>query len=77
MKKTQHYLTIIIQKSVNDIIAESRRGYIGLLWWVVEPVLYMSVFYLIFVVILHRGGEGAVAFFLLYKISFHIWLSFA
>jgi len=55
MNKTQHYLTIIIQKSVSDIIAESRRGYIGLLWWVVEPVLYMGVFYLIFV-----AGFGAV-----------------
>ncbi len=65
MKKTHHYLTIIIQKSVNDIIAESRRGYIGLLWWVVEPVLYMGVFYLLFVVGFKRGGEGAVAFLLI------------
>jgi len=65
MKKMQHYLAIIIQKSVNDIIAESRRGYIGLLWWVVEPVLYMGVFYLLFVVGFKRGGEGAVAFLLI------------
>jgi len=65
MNKTQHYLTIIIQKSVSDIIAESRRGYIGLLWWVVEPVLYMGVFYLIFVAGFRRGGEGAVAFLLI------------
>jgi len=65
MKKLKHYLAIIVQKSVSDIIAESRRGYIGLLWWVVEPVLYMGVFYMLFVVGFKRGGEGAVAFLLI------------
>lgn len=58
------YLALILQKSLADLISEARRGYMGLLWWIVEPILYMSVFYLIFVVLFERGGEDRVAFLL-------------
>lgn len=64
MRSTRHYLSLIIQKSAADLISEARRGYLGILWWIIEPVLYMSVFYLIFVVVFDRGGEGRVAFLL-------------
>jgi len=36
----------------------------GLLWWIVEPIIYMSVFYMIFVVVFNRGGEDRVPFLL-------------
>jgi len=54
----------MVQKSIADLISESRRGSLGLLWWIIEPVLYMSVFYLIFVVVFDRGGEDRVSFLL-------------
>jgi lipopolysaccharide transport system permease protein len=28
--------------------AEASRGYLGVIWWVLEPVMYMSVFYIVF-----------------------------
>ena len=55
---------ITLQKSISDLIAEARQGYIGVLWWVIEPVLYLSVFYFIFVVVFDRGGRDDVAFLL-------------
>ena len=64
MKLTRHYFSLIAQKSAADLISEARRGYLGILWWVIEPVIYMSVFYLIFVVVFDRAGEGRVAFLL-------------
>jgi len=64
MKSTKHYFSLIAQKSAADLISEARRGYLGILWWIIEPVIYMSVFYLIFVVVLDRGGEDRVAFLL-------------
>jgi len=65
MRLPSHYFSIIIQKSIAEIISESRRGYIGFLWWIIEPALYMSVFYLIFKVIFNRGGEDWVSFLLI------------
>lgn len=58
MKK--HYLALIYQKSISDLKAEARRGTLGILWWIVEPVLYMAVFYVIFYLVFNRGDEGAV-----------------
>jgi lipopolysaccharide transport system permease protein len=64
MKSTRHYFSLIVQKSAADLISEARRGYLGILWWIIEPVIYMSVFYLIFVMVFDRGGEDRVAFLL-------------
>ena len=55
---------LIIQKAIADLISEARRGYIGILWWIIEPIIYMLVFYIIFVVVFDRGGEDRVAFLL-------------
>ena len=59
-----HYIQLVFQKAVGDLLAEARRGYMGMLWWVVEPVLYMSVFYIIFVKVFQRGDENFVFFLL-------------
>ena len=59
-----HYLNIILYKSYANLISEARRGYLGLLWWVLEPVLYMVAYYLFFVTIMHRGGQNQIIFLL-------------
>lgn len=64
MKSVKHYLFLIAQKSAADLVSEARRGYIGIFWWIIEPIIYMSVFYLLFVVVLKREGEDHVAFLL-------------
>ena len=60
----RNYLSLVLQKAQSDFISETRRGYMGILWWVVEPVLYLSVFYIIFVLVFNRGGADAVSFLL-------------
>jgi len=65
MIKMRQYLLLILQKSTSDLVAEARQGYIGILWWVIEPILYLSVFYFIFVVVFARGGRDSVAFLLI------------
>ena len=42
------------------------RTYLGILWWVVEPILYMAAFYMIFAMGMSRGEgtEGFVGFLL-------------
>ena len=58
------YLDLIWYKVYAELSAEAARTWLGILWWVIEPVLYMSVFYLIFGIIFQRGGEGFVYFLL-------------
>lgn len=60
----QNYLDLIWYKVYAELSAEAARTWLGLLWWVIEPVLYMSIFYLVFGVIFQRGGEGFVYFLL-------------
>ena len=52
---------LVIQRAFSELKAESRRGSLGILWWVVEPLLYVSVFYVVFTMIFKRGGEDSVA----------------
>lgn len=55
---------IILYKSLSDIKAEAARSYLGLVWWVIEPILYLCTFYVLFVLILKRGGPDFVPIFL-------------
>ncbi len=36
----------------------------GVLWWIIEPLMYMSVFYVVFVHLFHRGDENFILFLL-------------
>lgn len=64
MKLTNHYISLIFQKAYADLVSETRRGYLGILWWIIEPILYMSVFYIMFALLFNKGGKGTVVFLL-------------
>ncbi|WP_179058979.1 ABC transporter permease [Pseudomonas taiwanensis] len=55
---------MIIYKSYTDLKAEAARSYLGVMWWLIEPILYLAAFYILLVVILHRGGPDFVPVFL-------------
>lgn len=55
-------IDLIIYKSWSQLRVEATRGYLGIAWWIIEPLLYIAVFYVIFEVLFQRGGEGYVAF---------------
>jgi lipopolysaccharide transport system permease protein len=61
---TRRYLELIVYKTYADLKAEAARGYLGMLWWVLEPILYMAVFYVVFSVLRHRGEGDFVPFLL-------------
>jgi lipopolysaccharide transport system permease protein len=56
----KQYLALIYQKSLSDFKAEARRGSLGIIWWLLEPLLYVGVFYVIFSIIFHRGDESSI-----------------
>ena len=55
--------SLVLYKTYAYLRAESERTYVGVLWWIVEPVVSMSVYYVVFTA-LHRGTENYVAFLL-------------
>jgi len=59
-----HWLELILYKARADLKVEASQGYLGMLWWVLEPVLYMGAFYIIFAVAMKRGGENFVPWLL-------------
>ena len=56
------YLSLIGYKTYADLRTESARTYAGFVWWIVEPVLSMAVYYLVFAVIMQRGTPNFVQF---------------
>jgi len=62
--RLKRYAELVFYKAYADLRAEAARGYLGILWWVLEPILYMAAFYVVFGLLMHRGGEGFVAFLL-------------
>lgn len=57
-----------------NLRSEVRKSYLSYTWWVLEPALLVSVFYLIFGVLLRRGGQDFLAFLLCGLIPFQ-WFS--
>lgn len=57
-------LELVLYKTYADLKAEAARSYLGLLWWIIEPVLYLCAFYVLFVLVLQRGGPDFVPTFL-------------
>ena len=53
---------------------ESRQYFIGYLWWVLEPLLYVGVFYLVFDILLNSRQPDFLYFLIVGKVTF-IWFS--
>lgn len=64
MRVFHSYLNLLFYKAWADLRSEARRYYIAYLWWVLEPVLEMLVFYLVFAVGLRRSGHNFAQFLL-------------
>jgi lipopolysaccharide transport system permease protein len=54
--------------------AEASRLYLSYLWWVLEPLLFVLVFYFVFEVLLKTGRENFLLFLICGKIPF-LWFS--
>lgn len=48
-----------------DFRADSERNYLGVIWWVLDPLIMMAVFYLVFGVFMRRNIENFVPFLLI------------
>lgn len=58
------YRELILYSVYADLRSEVARRLLGFLWWVLEPLMFMAVFYVVFGLGLRQGGENYVAFLL-------------
>jgi len=69
-----HYMNVAFYRALAEIKAEVANQWFGLMWWILEPILYMGAFYVIFAVLGLRGGADVVPFLL---VGLVVWKWFA
>ena len=68
------YLTLIDTIARFKLRAEARKYFFGYLWWILEPMLYVAVFYVVFEELLGTREPNFLAFLIVGKLTF-IWFS--
>lgn len=64
MTQAAHYVELMFFRALAELRAEASRMYLGFLWWVLEPLLFMAVFYFVFKAGLRRGDADFLPFLL-------------
>lgn len=72
--ETQQLLSIVWEKSKLNLKSEAAVNYLSYTWWLIEPLIHMLCYYLVFELLLNRGGPGFVYFLLTGLVP---WLWFA
>jgi lipopolysaccharide transport system permease protein len=57
-------LELIWTKANFNLQSEVHRNYLSYAWWVLEPLLHMITYYIVFGLLLNRGGENYPVFLL-------------
>lgn len=57
-------LDLIWTKAVFNLRSEDHHNYLSYVWWVLEPLIHMAIYYLVFGYLLQRGGENYPVFLL-------------
>jgi len=70
---SSQYFELITYKVFADLRAEASQTYLSFLWWILEPVLYMTVFYVVFGLLFKRGGGPEYVPFLLCGLTAWKW----
>lgn len=70
----QRYFALVNIQAVMALRADASRYFFGYIWWVLEPLLYVSLFYMVFKVILDTDIENYLVFLMCGKLTF-VWFS--
>lgn len=57
-----HRLRLVFHLAYRELRAESERTYVGFLWWVLEPLASLLVYYVVFGLVLTRDIDNYVTF---------------
>lgn len=68
------FFSLVNTQAKMNLKAEASRFILSYLWWIVEPLLFVAVFYLVFDVLLKSGRGDFMLFLVCGKIPF-LWFS--
>lgn len=67
-------IDLVLYKTYADLRAEAAKTYINYLWWVVDPILSMLVFYVVFGLMFNSmGGGGGLDYVAFLLIGLVVW----
>lgn len=69
-----HYLQVLWFRTYAELRTEVAKTFLGILWWILDPILFMFVFYVVFAVLLERRSGDFVSFLL---VGLVVWRLFA
>lgn len=69
-----HYMKLANLQAHMKLKSQSNKLTLSYLWWVLEPLLFVFMFYVVFEYLLNRGGEDYFSFLIIGKIIF-LWFS--
>ncbi|XOV89456.1 MAG: ABC transporter permease [Pseudomonadota bacterium] len=72
--KLTRLISLVDLQARTALQAEASRLYLSYLWWVLEPLLFVAVFYVVFEFLLARGKEDFVFFLMCGKVPY-LWIS--
>lgn len=72
--KYTHFWQLVFVKVQLNLKSEASKSYLSYVWWVLEPALFVGVFFLVFGIFLANKDENFVAFLVCGKIPF-LWFS--
>ncbi len=67
-------LSLVHTQAVMKLKSQANMLVLSYLWWVLEPLLYVLLFYFVFKYVLYRGGADFFIFLVVGKIPF-LWFS--
>jgi len=68
------YLELVHVRALMAMRADASRYMLGYIWWILEPLLFVAVFYLVFNVILDSRRADFLVFLMCGKLAF-VWFS--
>lgn len=60
----KHHLQLITYKAYIDLRSEAAKTSLGFLWWILDPLLFMIIFYVVFGLLMKRGTDNFLSFLL-------------
>ena len=63
--RDKHYFDLILYKTYADIRADTAHTYVGYLWWLIDPLVAMATYYVVFGLFLQTRTEDFIPFLLI------------
>ena len=67
------YRQLILYKAWCDFRSEAESTLLGPVWWLLDPLISMAIYYLVFGVFLRRGTEDFVPFLIVGILSYRLF----